>query len=820
MRSLSERMQQAIAGQFARVMEDLPAKKREVEAWLAGRDSQQALCMQFLYAYLPLSDVLTFSPEQLEGEVTAALRAKRELPYGASVPMDLFLNYVLMPRVNNEHLDGSRRTLQEVLWPRVQGKTMEAAALEVNYWCLEHATYHPSDDRTLGPLAVMRSTLGRCGEESTFTVAALRSVGIPARQCYVPWWSHCDDNHAWVELWAEGGWHYLGACEPEPVLDKGWFTAAASRAMVVHSRALSPLTRETGVVERTCRRALIHSTERYASCVTLTVQVLDHGMPAPRVEVQFQLINYSRCVPVYETTTDEHGRAVFSTGKGGLLLQIRAGDRLLTRPVDTRREIAVTVDLIGAETPAEKHGRVELFDLTPPDERVIGERPDPEQAAHSRRLEACDAARGACIRGFSADRPPEWKGNWPELEQFLKNNEFSQEVKEELLSTLRPKDFLDCTAEMLRDTLACALPYRAKFPPELYRSCVLAPRVANEMLLPVRSAIRAQVQGDFQNGWEVLDWLRQRVQVADDGEMSGLVPDCAKALAHGCINQSAFGVLFVTVCRTVGIPARQNPNTLAYEWLDADGAHPIDGPEDRRLVPLKLKNAGSQPLPYRERFTLARFCRERYEPLAYEGLTLEDTLTLWVPAGAYLLTVTTRQIDGTISARLCYVTVERETELSVLPPEDQTADRIRQVPLHLPEGPIRAGLQGASGRCMALFVEPGKEPTEHLLQELLDCRAAYGNYGVRLFVSADADRQNPTLRRVLEALPHAVLLTADDPAGLQALRQVMGVGDGRLPFALALDDRGRGLYACANYNIHTARTLLNIQKLSEKKELI
>lgn len=50
----------------------------------------------------------------------------------------------------------------------------------------------------------MKTAYGRCGEESTFTVAALRSVGIPARQVYTPRWAHTDDNHAWVEAWVNG----------------------------------------------------------------------------------------------------------------------------------------------------------------------------------------------------------------------------------------------------------------------------------------------------------------------------------------------------------------------------------------------------------------------------------------------------------------------------------------------------------------------------------------------------------------------------------------------------------------------------------------
>ncbi len=68
-------------------------------------------------------------------------------------------------------------------------------------------------------LFTIRSAYGRCGEQSTFTVAALRAIGIPARQVYTPRWAHTDDNHAWVEAWADGTWYFLGACEPEAVLN-------------------------------------------------------------------------------------------------------------------------------------------------------------------------------------------------------------------------------------------------------------------------------------------------------------------------------------------------------------------------------------------------------------------------------------------------------------------------------------------------------------------------------------------------------------------------------------------------------------------------
>ncbi len=60
-------------------------------------------------------------------------------------------------------------------------------------------------------------------------------MGIPARQVYTPRWAHTDDNHAWVEIWVDGQWHFVGACEPEPELDRGWFASPAKRAMMTRT---------------------------------------------------------------------------------------------------------------------------------------------------------------------------------------------------------------------------------------------------------------------------------------------------------------------------------------------------------------------------------------------------------------------------------------------------------------------------------------------------------------------------------------------------------------------------------------------------------
>ena len=76
---------------------------------------------------------------------------------------------------------------------------MVEAALEINHWCAGEVMYQGTDMRTGSALEIYRSGVGRCGEEAVFVVNVMRSAGIPARPVYVPRWSHCDDNHAWVE---------------------------------------------------------------------------------------------------------------------------------------------------------------------------------------------------------------------------------------------------------------------------------------------------------------------------------------------------------------------------------------------------------------------------------------------------------------------------------------------------------------------------------------------------------------------------------------------------------------------------------------------
>ena len=143
-------------------------------------------------------------------------------------------------------------------------------------------------------MASVKTAYGRCGEESTFTVAALRSVGIPARQVYTPRWAHTDDNHAWVEAWVNGKWYFLGACEPEPVLNLGWFNGPAYRGMLMHTKVFGKYNGPEEVMDVTDGYTEINVIDNYAPTAKATITIVDeNGQPAAGADVEFKIYNYA-----------------------------------------------------------------------------------------------------------------------------------------------------------------------------------------------------------------------------------------------------------------------------------------------------------------------------------------------------------------------------------------------------------------------------------------------------------------------------------------------------------------------------------------------
>lgn len=840
----SEQVKRKVREAYEKNMASYPKKKEEVEAFIRTVSSEEQLCMQFLYGFMTVNDIVSYEAEYLAQYVQASLEMRRHVPYAEGVPEELFLTYVLQYRVNNESIDGSRRMLYETLLPRVEGKGMAQAALEVNYWCYENATYMPSDDRTLSPSAMMKKAKGRCGEESTFTVCAMRSVGIPARQCYAPRWAHCDDNHAWVEVWVDGDWHYLGACEPEPVLDKGWFTAAASKAMLVHSKAYSNLITGDEAAYETPVYTLINSTATYGRAKRLWVQVLEHGIPQKDVMVQFQLVNYSELYTIYEAHTDAEGKVSFLTGMGDICIYVEKDGRSLFRKADVRLEREVVLDLKDALHAWQRDGWIEDFDMAPPAEQVAAVPRKADWKLHEKRLAVCDARREAVEAGFPEESQEDpfshyrmlAKGNQKEVEAFLSWEGAQDEEKREILSTLREKDLVDITCEALKDAVLCARPYRDSYPRDCFIAYVLAPRIHNEMIRPVRRDIAEVFRQrgiTFSDGRQVWEYLKQQVRIMPDYGAAIETADSFGALFYGMCDAASFPVVYVAVCRSLGIAARLHPVTKKPEYgVIKKKAVTFLSPVTQEENPLNdreksgqtkrvsLTRKGEASAVYSLSFTLGVWKPGGYQTLDLSGLAVRGEITLDLEPGQYRLLTSVRQIDGSVSARLHCFTLDRDRRMPLVMREDRTKEKLKSIPLHAitvkgekTARPLSEVWKDYPG--LLIVADPGKEPTEHLFQEILECREAYRDKGIGMAILLKDPSRNETLRKVREALPKAKVLEWQDAEEIYQLHVDMQVGDERLPFVVALNREGQGLFAFANYNIRTAQTMLHILEVSE-----
>jgi hypothetical protein len=454
--------------------------------------------VDYLYQFMPQPDKTDYSREFYQQNVALSLKARAEMPWGKTIPEREFRHFVVPVRVNNENLDNSREVFYKALKPRVEKLSMQEAILEVNHWCHEHVTYRPSDGRTSSPLATLRTAYGRCGEQSTFTVAALRAVGIPARQVYTPRWAHTDDNHAWVEAWADGKWYFLGACEPEPVLNLGWFNESASRGMLMHTKAFGNYDGPEEVMSQTPCYTEINVVDNYAPTAQVNVQVVNaKGKPVSGARVEFKLYNYAEFYTVANKTTDKLGHASLTAGKGDMLLWVSKGGLVATRKVSFGKDKQVKIVLNSKELP----DLVDL-DIVPPP--VSGQLPlvTAEQRAENNRRSAYeDSIRHA----YEATMPVEdWRGNHRTIQQFL-NEAPNKLMAEKLLGVLAKKDLRDIELAVLKDNQVAAVDTS-----DIYLKYVLCPRVELEWLTPYKAFFHEHM-GSIKSPAQLEAWCNQNI---------------------------------------------------------------------------------------------------------------------------------------------------------------------------------------------------------------------------------------------------------------------------------------------------------------------
>ncbi len=648
---------------------------------------EQSEALQFLYAYMPLSDLADYTGDFFLSNVDISLRARTETSWGKDIPEEVFLHYVLPCRINNENLDSFRIAYYNELLTVVKGKGIREAALEINHWCHEKVGYQLADIRTSAPMSTILSARGRCGEESTFTVAALRTVGIPARQVYTPRWAHSDDNHAWVEIWFNGEWYYMGACEPEPVLDRGWFTEPARRAMLVHTKSFGAYMGDENIINKNINYTNVNNLAKYAVTKKIFVKVFNKDdAPVSNALVEFQLYNYAEFYPLAVIPTDENGVCQFETGLGDLLIWAHKDDDF-----DFKKISVNETDTLKLKLNRELNGRSSIdLDLNVP--IVRSPLPGPAQELieqNSERINKENIIRQKYIDSWM--KPADAKtlaitlhidtarvisiidrsmGNYKEISSFLSETPDSLlRFALSLLEILPDKDLRDVKRSTLSDHLRNSLLHNnigAETGNKMFLEYILNPRIANELLVPWRhyfltklpSQLVIKASGDPAI---IIQYLNEKIIIADDENYynTPITPVGVNELKVS--DSGSRAICFVAICRSLGISSRLEPgrNVPQYffnkKWNDVYFSDQKQPDQNKGYV--KLQSTDTKPVPeYYIQFTLARFERGRYNTLEYDYNKKITSFTeeLLLPPGHYMLVTGNRLNDSKILSNISF----------------------------------------------------------------------------------------------------------------------------------------------------------------------
>ena len=776
--------------------------------------------LEFLYAYMPLADAVDYPASYYLDQVRATFRIRKEM--GWKVPEREFRHFVLPIRVNNENLDTARVAFNREIAPRVKGLSMKEAILEVNHWCHEKMTYQPSDARTSSPLASLMNALGRCGEESTFCVAALRSVGIPARQVYTPRWAHTDDNHAWVEAWADGQWHFIGACEPEPVLDLGWFNAPASRAMLMHTKVFGRYDGPEEVVLESPNYTEVNLIDHYATTARADFRVVDAaGKPVEGARVDFCIYNYAEFYPAVSKYTDADGRTFLSSGLGDLLVWASKDGAYGYAKCSFGKDKEVTVTL--GQVPEK-----DAFDIVPPPENVrLPEVTPAQRAENDRRFAYEDSLRHAYEATFPTHEealaftqehgyghhmvfPIEWsRGNWCTIEDFMSMADDHERV-EHLFLTLSRKDFHDITLPILMDS------YND-------RDAILGPRVENEFLSPYRSLFEPYGQlDDLITPQDVVTYVRSNITVLDDPKAWSIPMSPFGVFETEMADPRSRDIFFVALARYRGIDAQKDPVTgkvqyrIDKEWLDVDfdGAGPaVAAPKGTLRLSYTPDKVVDNP-KYYSHFSLSKIENGRPHLLEFDeeevdmggGMDWAHVFKKGYPLeeGRYLLVSGNRLSSGSVPVSMVFLDVvagketvcdlvlrASENEVPVIGSFDAetkftpvTFAKTEDGDVLSNEAKEPASLLSACGRghYALAILEPGKEPTNHVLRDLAAAREKLEAWGRPIVLLCSSDAAMHRLQVEMSegrygTLPSTIVLGLDAGGAVQkGIEQGMKVG--------------------------------------------
>lgn len=308
----------------------------------------------FLLYAMPDVDLVNFKSDDFIAYFDALKKNYNRVGWRNKIDDNLFYYYILPHRVSQEPLENFTAHYADTLYNLVKNtKNMRDAVFRINEWVYTKMKYEPTEQWDQNATTTIKRGIGRCEEMSILFIKALRTVCIPCRHTYTPWWPFTNSNHAWVEVWVDGKWHSIGGGELTD-LDNAWFRIPSQRAAIIKSVVYEEMPEDKEIIDRKDNKfTIINSTPNYSDVVELNIQVKKNNIPVESAQVSINVYNYSSLVPVGSKKTDNNGYVKWVVGKTDLFVYVYKDTMIgyqIWRPLEKTND-TMFIDITRREIP-------------------------------------------------------------------------------------------------------------------------------------------------------------------------------------------------------------------------------------------------------------------------------------------------------------------------------------------------------------------------------------------------------------------------------------------------------------------------------------
>ena len=300
-------------------------------------------------------------------------------------------------------------------------------------------------------------------------------------------------------------------------------------------------------------------------------------------------------------------------------------------------------------------------------------------------------------------------------------------------------------------------------------------------------------------------------------------------------------ILFVAIARSLGIPARLNPETGEPEFYQRDEFYPANpeteaegsyqtayrlnspgkagsGQEDKAQKGGRLHflAGGEKSWVYWTDWCLEYLKEDGYHALDLRERKWEDgQLSLAVRQGCYRVTTVVRLPDGDqLEKEFCFRKGEEDRMIRLERHRvdwEMQAKGLLQIKVRTQNGSADLNSLRKGKKAAYIWLREGEEPTEHILNELLERISDVKNHQDSIFLLCrEPAKPSGILEKLLQAAGNIGFYQVDSFDAAERIAETMGVvGQLKYPLAVAVDEAGRDPLPQCN---HTSQTKKNMIK--------